>query len=59
MHNVDMNMAMAKRCNMQIVIVDFNKYNVILVTGNMDIDGGFLIQKIGEFLEVSKRGPGR
>jgi hypothetical protein len=40
MHNVDMNVAMAKRCNMQNVFSDFNKNNVMPVVGNMDRDGG-------------------
>jgi hypothetical protein len=40
MHNVDMNVAMAKRCNMQMYFLNFNKNNVIPVAGNMDRDGG-------------------
>ena len=39
MHNVDMNVAMAKRCDMRNVFSDLNKYNVIPVLGDMDIDG--------------------
>jgi hypothetical protein len=30
MHNVEMNVAMAKRCNMRNEFSDFNKNNVIL-----------------------------
>jgi hypothetical protein len=33
MHNVDMNMVVAKRCNMRNVFFDFNKYNVIQLLG--------------------------
>jgi hypothetical protein len=40
MHNVEMNGAMAKRCNMRNVFSDFNKNNVMLYVGNMDRDGG-------------------
>jgi hypothetical protein len=36
---------MEKRCNMRNVFFDFNKYNVIPTTRNMDIDGGRLIHK--------------
>jgi hypothetical protein len=36
MHNVDMNVAMAKRCNMQNIFSDFNKYNVISTAVNVD-----------------------
>jgi hypothetical protein len=40
-------------------ISDFNKYNVIPTTRNMDRDGGSFIHKRGECLGVSKRGPRR
>jgi hypothetical protein len=40
MHNVDINMVVAKQCNMQNVFYVFNKYNVMPVVGNMDRDGG-------------------
>jgi hypothetical protein len=40
MHNVDMNVVMAKQCNMRNVLSTFNKNNVMLVAGNMDRDGG-------------------
>jgi hypothetical protein len=40
MHNVDMNVVMAKRYNMQNVFYVFNKNNVMSVAGNMDKDGG-------------------
>jgi hypothetical protein len=57
MYNVDVNVAMAKWCNMKNVFYDFNKNNVMPATRNMDIDGGWLIHKRGGFLGVSKRGP--
>jgi hypothetical protein len=40
MHNVDTNVAMAKRCNMKNVFSIFNKNNVMPTVGNMDKDLG-------------------
>lgn len=56
MYNVDMNVAMAKRCNMWNIFSDFNKNNVMSAAGNMDRDGGWLICKRGDCLGVSKKG---
>jgi hypothetical protein len=40
MHDVEINVAMAKRYNKQNVFFDFNRNNVMPIVGNMDRDGG-------------------
>jgi len=56
MHNVYMNVVMAKRCNMWIVFFDFNKYNVIPTVENMDKYGGWFFHKRREWLRGGQGG---
>jgi hypothetical protein len=54
MHNVDMNISMANRCNIQILFSYFNKYNVKPSFGEYGQRWGL---SYPQEKSVSKRGP--